>query len=248
VDPLAEKYYSWGPYHYVMDNPIRYFDLDGTSTHTDSLGNVVAVYNDDNLGVYKHNISAENYDGTKLSMADGLLMGETEYIDEFVEHDNNSGEAYFDKVTEGARIIFDGDWGAIIDLLYADSKKYDLVGIANRSKSHQAYDIKNDENYAPFGSGTGRLLNGKYATARSAGNYLAGKTASGGSLMGRKISLDVYLKLAGALHRGKWSKKNAARVVLFGKDFGREIEYAERRIIAGWKSGSNITQPKTSRP
>lgn len=28
--------------------------MEGTSTHTDKLGNVVAVYNDGDLGVYRH--------------------------------------------------------------------------------------------------------------------------------------------------------------------------------------------------
>ena len=29
VDPLAEKYYSWSPYVYVMNNPLKYIDPDG---------------------------------------------------------------------------------------------------------------------------------------------------------------------------------------------------------------------------
>ncbi len=29
VDPLAEKYYSWSPYAYVMNNPLKYIDPDG---------------------------------------------------------------------------------------------------------------------------------------------------------------------------------------------------------------------------
>ena len=29
IDPLAEMYYSWSPYHYAMNNPIRYRDVFG---------------------------------------------------------------------------------------------------------------------------------------------------------------------------------------------------------------------------
>lgn len=32
IDPLAEKYYSWSPYVYVMNNPMKYIDPDGRST------------------------------------------------------------------------------------------------------------------------------------------------------------------------------------------------------------------------
>ncbi len=31
VDPLAEKYYSWSPYAYVMNNPLKYIDPKGMS-------------------------------------------------------------------------------------------------------------------------------------------------------------------------------------------------------------------------
>lgn len=34
MDPLAEKYYSWSPYAYCMNNPIRYVDFRGDSITT----------------------------------------------------------------------------------------------------------------------------------------------------------------------------------------------------------------------
>src|SRR6056297_262272 len=60
-DPLAEDYYTQSPYQYVLNNPIKYLDPDGTSTHTDSSGVVVAVYDDDDNTVYRHYELPEEY-------------------------------------------------------------------------------------------------------------------------------------------------------------------------------------------
>lgn len=38
VDPMSEKYYSWPPYVYCVDNPIRGFDLKGDSITILNLG------------------------------------------------------------------------------------------------------------------------------------------------------------------------------------------------------------------
>jgi hypothetical protein len=70
-----------------------------------------------------------------------------------------------------------------------------------RSKLGQVMDIKNNKDWAPDylgGPMTGRLLNGKYATARSAGNYLAGMNGVTGTFQGSQISGVTYMKLAGA--------------------------------------------------
>ncbi|MCI0698446.1 DNRLRE domain-containing protein [candidate division KSB1 bacterium] len=42
-DSLAEKYPSWSPYHYLYDNPVRYFDPDGKQGLSFSLGIDAAV-------------------------------------------------------------------------------------------------------------------------------------------------------------------------------------------------------------
>ena len=54
VDPMADKYPGISPYAYCAWNPIKLVDPDGKeiSTHTDHEGNVVAVFDDGDNGVY----------------------------------------------------------------------------------------------------------------------------------------------------------------------------------------------------
>jgi hypothetical protein len=102
------------------------------------------------------------------------------------------------------------------------------------SKNNQVLDIKTNEEWAPAPAGpmTGRLLNGKYATARSAGNYLAGQHISG----------ETYMKLAGAYQQGELSAVNIAKILTYGASFGPapyygEQTYSGRRIQEGINVG-----------
>ncbi len=56
VDPMSDKYPGTSPYTYCADNPVKLVDPDGreVSTHTDKDGNVIAVYDDGYLGIFKH--------------------------------------------------------------------------------------------------------------------------------------------------------------------------------------------------
>jgi len=45
VDPKADKYPGWSPYHYSLNNPLRYFDPNGQwSAEKDKNGNIIAKY------------------------------------------------------------------------------------------------------------------------------------------------------------------------------------------------------------
>src|SRR3546814_6530124 len=49
VDPLSESFQPYSPYNYGLNNPVVMTDPTGMapmSTHTDSAGTVIAVYND----------------------------------------------------------------------------------------------------------------------------------------------------------------------------------------------------------
>ena len=245
IDPLADHYHPFSPYAYVLNNPINMIDPDGRySTHTDSSGNVLSVYNDGDNGVYKHDGAAtkktvDKAHSKKNTSAGGEKMGETEYWDEFVNPGTGKAEG---------KIEYGKSWDNTIDNLHEEALGMNLKEIADESKSSTAtriykFDLKARKDLAPYGPMTGRLLDGKYASARSAGNYLAGYNGRWGQLPGTSgyISFNTYMRLAGALQQHKYSTLNALRIFFGDTQFGPapwygEIEYTGRRVKQGWES------------
>ena len=245
IDPLVDMFEQYTPYNYVYNNPISMFDRDGrkgTSTHTDSLGNVLAVFNDGDLGVYKHNDATTAADvrkerkTTNSTSGGGTKMGETENWDEFIDPDTYK---------PSGRIVFGESWDEAIKNKHELALGYgSLVVVGQKSKINQPLDLKNDKTYAPFGIMTGKLLDGKYASARSAGNYLAGYNGREITMFGGyagNISFNTYMRLAGALQQGQYTKWNAAMMLLFKTEYGPapwfgEMEYTGRMVKAGWQT------------
>jgi RHS repeat-associated protein len=237
IDPMSESYYSHSSYGWVMNNPLKFMDPTGmVSTHTDEDGNVVAVYDDGDLGVYKHEgqVSKADVDskhGAKNTSAGGQKMGETEFWDEFRNPETGK---------EIGSISFGESWDNTIADLHKQAKGMDLLEIRTESKLRGDFDIKNREDLAANGPFTGKLLNGKYASARSAGNYLAGYNAAGGTQYGASLTRTGYLKLAGAYNMtGKLTTGMILGIILGDNSFGPapyygEAPYSGRRIIQGW--------------
>jgi hypothetical protein len=136
-------------------------DPDGrstNSTHTDSSGNILAVYNDGDFGVYKHNDATtkaavdKDRNDSKTTSGGGEKMGETEYWDEFVSPETG-------KTMTNTRINFGESWDGLINDMAGKASKMDLKEIAEKSKGGALFDIKKDH------PNEGRLLNGKYASS-----------------------------------------------------------------------------------
>lgn len=105
VDPKSEFDNSNSPFVSMRNDPVVNIDPFGdeaiASTHTDEKGRVLAVYNDGDLGVYRHEKNADGSSATKAQIdkrhesstsAGGEKMGETEYWDEFVNFNTHKPE------------------------------------------------------------------------------------------------------------------------------------------------------------
>lgn len=244
VDGLAEKFEFCSPFNYALNSPILYVDVDGNesnSTHISKFGEVLAVYDDDDLGVYIHADAETKEDVDKSRKREksrsggGKKVGETEFWDEFVTPGSTNHE--------DGRIVLGSDWKDLVEWGYGRSVNQDFLITYKESKLYGALDLKNNKKWAPYGPMTGRLLNGRYATARSAGNYLAGIVGVTGTIQGQHISAETYMKLAGAYQVGKFSTLNAMKILLFGTSFGKspyfgEEPYSGRRILQGLKEGT----------
>ena len=130
VDPMADKYPSLSPYAYcgwtrptgadehrliefnIANNPVKLVDPDGEepSTHTDENGNVVAVFNDGDNGVYRHKGDMEQ---VKLSIEQKYSIYNTsaggEYMGESLHSLSFSNQSTYNKynVVEPADIKID---------------------------------------------------------------------------------------------------------------------------------------------
>jgi len=192
---------------------------------------VLAVYDDGDLGVYKHE-NAKTKDEVDKSRkqagstsGDGEKMGETDYWDEFL--DSGSKPA--------GTIMFGSSWDGEIENRHQQSLSMDLYTIMKNSTHGGIFDIKVGRSFE------GRRIAGKYASARSAGNYLAGYNASTGTEFGGKLyGFDQYMRLAGVyqsdgfrgVYEHLWSGKTFGPAPYYG-----ETSYTGRMIYQGWKKG-----------
>lgn len=96
VDPKADKYPGWNPYHYALNNPVKYIDPNGQwSAERDANGNIIAKYEKDDTyeNLYKQlNMNSEQF--AKWTASQGVELsddpsGSSFNITSFVVSNNN---------------------------------------------------------------------------------------------------------------------------------------------------------------
>ncbi len=154
---------SLNRYTYVHNNPLRFIDPYGHSTHTAANGDVLAVYNEGDNGVYQHTDidNRMDWDRSKLDSDDegSNYMGETPRWDEFAAHDRAHPNGISGTAMKDALIHFGISINSQIAELNEIANKQGLTLTALLSRSGWSFDIKSQA-WADSGPGTGYLLNG----------------------------------------------------------------------------------------
>ena len=95
TDPRQVEYAWQSPYAYYRNSPINILDVNGmggTTTHLDPSGKVIAVYNDGDKSIYKHQTAKtkvevdgwrakfKNYSGNGVKVGDPILINKLLFI------------------------------------------------------------------------------------------------------------------------------------------------------------------------
>ncbi|SBW01083.1 DUF6443 domain-containing protein [uncultured Dysgonomonas sp.] len=189
VDPLAEKYYSWSPYAYVMNNPLKYVDPDGKSTRVKKLEDgtyeiIGGNLDDDDKNIYEYT-QDKNGDYTIQGNSIGITTSLTSFYDSYA----NNGEGAWAM----GSIINPNDNNGDIFLQGLMDDNPSLVGYMWNATGGEKYDFKRTNNteevvYAkpqdwyrgmPITNTEFTVSNGPvFTSAKDVGNIAAGYVAA----------------------------------------------------------------------
>ena len=170
-DPLLDEYPELSSYAYCRWNPLKYIDPNGLSTHTNEDGAVVAVYDDNDLNIYRHSneklASWGDVYENRLTTDDADIMGQSLHAFSFADQNlyNKSGVV---KHANGMTINF-GSTALGDEVMSIINSNPSLIQYALNARGGHKWDLKSQ--YKNQGS---QLLNNVYASPRDAGNFLAG--------------------------------------------------------------------------
>lgn len=195
VDQLSEKYYSWSPYAFCLDNPLKFTDQNGKETHvalnTDGTYRVLGgILNKD------RNIYLYSQDNKGKYTIKGKSIGKTTSTTSFYNSDSG-------KWAIGA-IINPYDNSGKEFLAKISSSKVTLGEYMDKARNGHPYDFKvtnggnstisNADDYKYRGMNIGSHNKPLYSSARDIGNMAAGIVAAKNGIpwSAARIAFDAY--------------------------------------------------------
>lgn len=186
----------------------------------------LSVFNDGDLGVYKHEGDREktlddlmNFYSFNNTSANGIKMGETYVWNSFVNSKTNMPDG---KINYGSWEANRKVFGAVHSLAQNSTDISLLIDYARNASNGETYDLKSKSSCIYDGS---LFQKGKYVSIRDAGNILAGMAAHIGGL-----SAKTTYTLFGAFELSKNKRISLIRYIKAAIDLGESKYYGEKPV------------------
>lgn len=215
VDPMAEKYYSWSPYVYVMNNPLKYIDPTGMYTivrkNEDGTYEVIGGdYHSDDLNIYDKTVDDKG--NTTYTSIGQSVTARSFYNDTLdkngkeygwmgtINTNDNSGQDFLNMLSSS---------GITLDEYIAtagNSEPLDFKVTNGESSTANPLGANHSTEPAyyrgmPMGKKRGKNV---YASARDVGNIAAGYVAAANGLPWAlaRVGFDAYQSKQGYMSDG----------------------------------------------